>query len=208
MRLLNPVDELLISVCYSKVEGANIEKTPEKETLNLKAFIIPCDKLNENGLKLVSKGEIAKEIHLESLLKTDQIEGNRYLFLLSGGYIDNKDSDTRGEINILKEAEFKKQNNLLSEEEVLLEDIEEQSNKEILEMYNEINEKNKEKMQNIKELQKMFLLDPRILSSLDKKIGVNDSDDSILKKVEILNYAIVFHQYSSYLFVELLIALQ
>jgi hypothetical protein len=29
----------------------------------------------------------------------------------------------------------------------------------------------------------MFLLDPRILSSLDKKIGINDSDDSILKKV-------------------------
>jgi hypothetical protein len=130
-----------------------------------------------------SKGEIAKEIHLESLLKTDQIEGNRYLFLLSGGYIDSKDSDTRGEINILKGAEFKKQNDLLPEEEVLLEDIEEQSNKEILEMYNEINEKNKEKRQNIKELQKMFLLDPRILSSLDKKIGINDSDDSILKKV-------------------------
>ena len=172
-----------ISVCYSKVEGANIEKTPKKETLNLKAFIIPCDKLNENGLKLVSKGEIAKEIHLESLLKTDQIEGNRYLFLLSGGYIDNKDSDTRGEINILKGAEFKKQNDLLPEEEVLLEDIEEQSNKEILEMYNEINEKNQEKRQNIEELQKMFLLDPRILSSLDKKIGINDSDDSILKKV-------------------------
>jgi hypothetical protein len=63
----------------------------KKETLNLKAFIIPCDKLDENGLKLVSKGEIAKEIHLKSLLKTDQIEGNRYLFLLSGGYIDNKD---------------------------------------------------------------------------------------------------------------------
>jgi ribosome maturation protein Sdo1 len=34
---------------------------------------MPCDKLDENGLKLVSKGEIAKEIHLESLLKTDQI---------------------------------------------------------------------------------------------------------------------------------------
>jgi hypothetical protein len=39
-------------------------------------------------------------------------------------------------------------------------------------MYNEINEKNQEKRQNIKELQKMFLLDPRILSSLDKKIGI------------------------------------
>jgi hypothetical protein len=45
----------------------------------------------------------------------------------------------------LKGAEFKKQSDFLSEEEVLLEDIEEQSNKEILEMYNEINEKNKEK---------------------------------------------------------------
>jgi hypothetical protein len=34
----------------------------------------------------------------------------------------------------LKGAEFKKQSDLLLEEEVLLEDIEEQSNKEILKM--------------------------------------------------------------------------
>jgi hypothetical protein len=70
----------------------------------------------------------------------------------------------------------------LLEEEVLLEDIEEQSNKEILKMYDKINEKNQEKRQNIEELQKMFLLDPRILLSLDKKIGINDSDDSILRR--------------------------
>ncbi len=180
-----PDQEKDIDVYYSKVDGRNVEKTSNKETLNLKAFKIPQNRLDKNGLKLVSKGEIAKGINLENLLKTDQIDGNRFLFLLSGEYIDNRDSDVRGEINIPKKADFKKRNSdsFLSEEEILLEDIEEKTNRIILGMYDEIKAKNEEKKQNIKELQKMFLLNPKTLSALGKKIGINDSDDTILRKV-------------------------
>lgn len=181
-----PDQEKDIDVYYSKVNGSNIEKTSNKETLNLKAFKIPQNRLEKNELKLASKGEITTTyIPLQHLLATDQIEYNRYLFLLSGEYINNRDSDTRGEINIPKKSDFKKRNSasLLGEEEILLEDIEEKSNSVILEMYDEIRTKNEEKEQNIKELQKMFLLNPKTLSSLGKKIGINDSDNDILRKV-------------------------
>ena len=180
-----PDQEKPIDVYYSKVNGSSIEKTSKKETLNLKAFKINQNELDKNALKLISKGEVAKDINLENLLPTDQIENNRYLFLLSGEYIDNRDSDTRGEINIPRKADFKKQNTdtLFGEEEILIEDIEDKTNQTIVSLYKEIEEKRKEKEKNIEELQEMFLLNPETLKSLQRKINIGDSDDVILRKV-------------------------
>lgn len=174
-----------IEIYYSKVVGTNIEHSPNKEIFSLKSFIIPENELDKNGLKLVSKGEIAKDIKLENLLPNDQINGNRYLFLLSGKYIDNRDSDTRGDINIFKKKDFKKfsSDSLFSEEEILLEDIEEKTNQIILSLYTEIGEKSKEKEKSIEELQKMFLLNPATIKSLRNKINIGDTDDTILRKI-------------------------
>lgn len=180
-----PNDEKPIEINRSKVDGTNVVKTSRKETFCLKSFLIPHDELNKNSLKLVSKGEIAKNIRLDNLLPDDQINGNRYLFLLSGDYIDERDSDDRGNIRIYKKKEFRHRNTdtLLSEEEVLLEDIEEKSNQTIVSIFNEIEEKSKEKEQNIKELEEMFLLNPETLKTLKGRINIGDSDDKILRKV-------------------------
>ena len=105
-----PDKEEPIEIHYSKVSNNTIENTSKKETFTLKSFLIPENELAKNGLKLTSKGEIAKDIKLDKLLPTDEINGNRYLFLLSGNYIDERDSDTRGEINIPPKKEFKKRN--------------------------------------------------------------------------------------------------
>ena len=100
-----------IKVHYSKlsINGSDIESTGKKETLNLRSFIIPSEKLEKNGLMLTSKGQIAKEIYLNSLLHKDKIDDHRYLFLLSGDYIDKMDSDTRGELNHSIKGRFKKE---------------------------------------------------------------------------------------------------
>ena len=103
-----PDKEEPIEIHYSKVSNNTIENTSKKETFTLKSFLIPENELAKNGLKLTSKGEIAKDIKLDKLLPTDEINGNRYLFLLSGNYIDERDSDTSGEINIPPKKEFKK----------------------------------------------------------------------------------------------------
>jgi hypothetical protein len=117
-----PDQEHNIEIHYSKVINNNVEKIKNKETFKFKSFLISENKLHKNGLKLVSKGEIAKELKLNNLLPSDQINGMRYLFLLSGRYIDERDSDTRGEINISTKNEFKKKNSdsLFNEEEISL----------------------------------------------------------------------------------------
>ncbi|WP_074405801.1 hypothetical protein [Aquimarina megaterium] len=180
-----PNEEKDVDVYYSKIGVNGIEKTSNKEILKLKAFKLPKEKLDKNDLILVSKGELASRIKLENLLANDQIDGNRYLFLLSGDYINQRDSDTRGKIDIIKRKDLKKRDeiDLFESEEILLEDIEDKTNSTILEIYNEIKMLNESQKKNIRELQRMFLLNPKTVNSLKKKIGVNDSDDTILRKV-------------------------
>jgi hypothetical protein len=174
-----------IEIRYSKLANSQIVKTENKETFNLKAFLLPTNEIEKNELKLISKGEIAKDIRLENLLPTDSINNQRYLFLLSGTYIDDRDNDVRGEINIHRRKDFKKLNkdSLFSEEQILLEDIEEDTNEKILSIFDEIKIKTVERTKTIEELQKMFLLNSETLNTLQNKIHIGDSDDIILKKV-------------------------
>ncbi|QGY45892.1 ATP-binding protein [Maribellus comscasis] len=172
-----------IYYCKMSIEDKSIQKTDNKEMLNLKSFKISKNKLQKNGLKLTSKGEIAKEIKLESLLSDDFIEDNRYLFLLSGEYIDKCDTDTRGDLNIPTKEEFKKNytETLFNEEVILLDEIQEKANRVIENLYDEIKTKRDNKLDDIQKLKSMFLLSDETLNSI--KIGLNDSDDKILEKV-------------------------
>ncbi len=174
-----------INVSYSVIgEDGSVTESNNKETFNLKAFKISENKLENNALKLVSKGEIAKSINLDSLSSTDQIENSRYLFLLSGKYIDDRDDDTRGEIKILTKKEFQKRGKeLFYAEEILLENIEIETNNTILNMYDEIRDKKQEKNDNIDKLKEMFLFSEKTLKSLKEKVKISDTDEIILKKV-------------------------
>lgn len=184
-----PDKEENIDIYFSKINNNIIEKTSRKEEFNLKSFLIPKDDLEKNGLKLVSKGEIAKELKLNNLLQDDQINGNKYLFLLSGNYINERDSDARGDINIPTKKSFMKDfnkdnsNSMFDEEEIFLDDIEETTNRTIVTLYKEIEEKKNEKEKNIDELQQMFLLNTNTIQSLKTKIKIDDTDESILIKV-------------------------
>lgn len=177
--------DLALYYCKMSPDGRSIVKSYKKEILNLKAFKIPKDKLAKNGLMLISKGEIAKDIKLDSLLVDDYIEDYRYLFLISGNYINNKDTDTRGKLNIPTLDEFKKSfgdsSSLFTEEEILMDDIQDKANENILLMYDEIKKKTEEKGIEVDKLQKMFLLNPQTIK--EAKIKLNDSEDEILKKV-------------------------
>ncbi len=179
--------ELDIFINYSKIsnDGKTIEKSAKTEKLNLKGFKISKDKLQKNGIKLTSKGEIAKDIKLETLLVDDYIDGNRYLFLISGDYINGKDTDTRGTLNIPTLEEFKKSmtpaSDLFAQEEILIDEIKDVANNTILKMYDEIRERTKQKDIEVEKLQKMFLLNP--VTIREAKIKLNDTDEEILEKI-------------------------
>jgi hypothetical protein len=99
--------------------------------------------------------------------------------------IDSRDTDTRGFLSIPKLDEFKKHmgesSHLFTEEEILFDDIRDKANETILEMYDEIVQKSKEKATEIEELKQMFLLSPESIK--EAKIKLNDTDEKILEKV-------------------------
>lgn len=177
--------DLSFSYYKCSIDCKSLEKTDRTEILNLKAFKINKEKLLKNGLMLTSKGEIAKDIKLDSLMVDDYIGENRYLFLISGDYINSKDTDTRGKLNIPTQEEFKKSfgdsASLFSEEEILMDDIQDKANEQIILMYDEIKKYTEEKKIEIEKLQKMFLLNPQTIK--DAKIKLNDTEDKILEKV-------------------------
>lgn len=178
-------DDIIVHYCKSSNDGKSIERIQKSEKLDIKGFKIKKTRLQKNSLKLTSKGEIAKEIKLDSLLVDDEIDGNRYLFLISGSYIDERDSDNRGALKIPTIEEFKSKSSdiswLFGEEEIVLDDIREKANEKVLAMYEEIAKRSTQKLDEVEKLQKMFLLDPNSIKEV--KIRLTDTDEDILEKV-------------------------
>jgi hypothetical protein len=185
-----------MAINYSKIENNKIIISDKKEYFELKAFRIESEKLEKNEIKLISKDEIARELYFDGLLPKENIDGYKFLFLLSSEYIDKKDTDTRGQIKLLDGEEFLNQfhGHLNSadgssfhwsggenDEEILLSDIENKTNIEILKLYPEIDAMRKEKNNKIDELREMFLLNQNAIAK--SKITINDNYEDILAKV-------------------------
>lgn len=171
---------------YSKLNEKNrIVESNKKSTFHLKAFKRPSSEVRQNAIFLVSKGATGTQIELDSLQKNEEIDGNRYMFLLSGDYLDESDRDDRGNIRLISSQEFRHQNenNLFPEEVVLLDTIVQETNKSINTLYKEFEEKSNEKNVKIDELQRMFLLNQRTIDKIRKKVKITDSDEKILKMV-------------------------
>jgi len=173
--------KIKINFCKIASDGKGIEQTDKIEIFELKGFKINKAQLDKNGIKLVSKGEIAQDLKLENLLSDEELDGYRYLFLLSGDYISNKDTDTRGCFIIPTKDEFKKEANLFNEEEILLDDLQEKVNETILFLYDEIGKRKEKKQEDVEKLQRMFLLSPELIK--EAKIRLNDTEEDILEKV-------------------------
>lgn len=177
-----------VDVPYATIREKKVVKTDRNETFRIRSFVVPEMRLDGNRLYLVSKGELGNTLPLDLLADKESIDGNRYMFLLSGDYLDARDSDDRGNINLMKESELKKtitsDGNLFAEEEVVLKDhIVEEVNKKISTLYTVLEEKEREKDDKIQELQEMFLLNPETVNAIRSKVKKHSSDADILKLV-------------------------
>lgn len=181
----NPDKEEKILIDYSKLDNNKIVSAGRQEEFQLTAFKRSSSEIKQNAIYLVSKGAIGVPIDIGSLQKTDEIDGNRYMFLLSGNYLNDSDRDDRGNIRLTSAKEFKQQNEdcLFKEEVVLYDNIVEETNRSINRIYTELDSKNQEKNKTLDELQQMFLLNPITVNKVRKKIKNTDSEETILKEI-------------------------
>lgn len=170
-----------IQLQYSKKGSSGIEKIDKTEDFTIDAFKVSKNLLRENKLNLVSKGEVIEEsdVNLESLAGNDNVKGNKYLFLVSSNYIDERDTNLRGILNIPSKDSFEK-DLFANQEEILIEDIQEEVNKTIDTMYPEIEEVKQKHQEDFAKLKEMFLLDDETAKNIS--ISINDSQSDILKK--------------------------
>lgn len=171
----------IIPIQYSIKSKSGIEKIEKTEDFTIDAFKLSNDLLKENKLNLVSKGELIEEseVTLQSLAGNDIVKGSKYLFLVSSNYIDDRDTNLRGVLNIPTKGSF--ENDLFAgSEEILVEDIQEEINKSINTMYPEIEEVKQKHQESYEKLKEMFLLNDD--TAKDISVSLNDSETDILKK--------------------------
>jgi len=165
---------------YSRKVGNTSEKIEKSEDFVIQSFALPPAISKENKLSLISKGELVEDspVTLQNLANTDSVHGKKYLFLVSSDYIDARDSDVRGELNIPDRDSFEK--GLFGDEEILIEDIQDEINQSIDRMYPEIREVKEQHIREFEELKEMFLLDEE--TAKDITLSINDSEKDILRK--------------------------
>jgi hypothetical protein len=170
-----------IPLQYSLKSNTGIEKIEKTEDFTIDAFKVSKNLLKENKLNLVSKGEVIEEsdVTLQSLAGSDIVKGNKYLFLVSSNYIDARDTNLRGVLNIPTKEAFEK-DLFANQEEILVEDIQEELNNSINTMYPEIEEVKQKHQEDFAKLKEMFLLDDE--TAKDISVSINDSETDILKK--------------------------
>lgn len=186
--ILEPDKTEPLEVAYSTVRDKKIVRLDKTEHFTLRSFVVSEIKLDSNVLYMVSKGELGSTLPLDLLSKKESINGQRYMFLLSGSYLDELDSDDRGNIALIKESDFKKElaedtNSLIEHEVILKEHLTTEVNTKIALVYQVFKEKEKEKEVKIQELQEMFLLDETAVDAVRSKIKKDTTDAEILKMV-------------------------
>lgn len=174
-----------VTVGYSKLnDKKEIEYAGHSDLFKLRSFVLPKDNLVENGIYMVSKGELISSFEVDSLEKKDVVDGNRYLFLLSGSYFDDNTDDNRESIKLIDAKTFRKEEGeLFPEEVILLDDIKKETNTTIDSIYEVLKKRNEEKVETIEKLQKMFLLNPMTIEAVRDTIKPTDSDSQILQKI-------------------------
>lgn len=182
----SPDKEDDIEISFSKVVDKKIVKSDKKSTFHIRAFVEEERNLDKNLLTLVSKGEMGSTLPISDLLEKESVDGQRYLFLLSGEYLDQIDTDDRGRFRLFTAQEFKKRESdpsFFPEEVILKDDIIQETNSKIASLYEEIGKKEQEKQDKISELQEMFLLDSKTVDAIRKKVQKSNTDEDILSMV-------------------------
>ena len=183
-----PEKEENFKVKYATIKDKKIVRTDQTESFHIRSFAFPEHQIDGNRLYMVSKGELGNTLPLDNLSEKETIDGNRYMFLLSGDYLDARDSDDRGNISLVKEKELRRlakdgDSMFQNEQFILQENLIDEVNHKISSIYEVFSQKEQEKEDNINELQEMFLLDPVTVDSIRSRVKKSTTDAEILKMV-------------------------
>lgn len=179
-------DKVDFDVNYSTVENREIVTLPKSEKFCFHSFKIEQDKIPQNSLLLISKNEVVDEKIKLPFPEKDSFEGFRYLFFVSGDYIDNNDSDSRGSIHLCSEKDLKKaarEDDLFGDECITIDSLKKSTWHIVENKYPVFYNKKQAMFSNLEELKTMFLLDESAVDDIKQSISLDAKADEILSKI-------------------------
>ena len=179
-------DKVDFDVNYSTVENREIVTLPKSEKFCFHSFKIEQDKIPQNSLLLISKNEVVDEKIKLPFPEKDSFEGFRYLFFVSGDYIDNNDSDSRGSIRLCSEKDLKKaarEDDLFGDECITIDSLKKSTWHIVENKYPVFYNKKQAMFSNLEELKTMFLLDESAVDDIKQSISLDAKADEILSKI-------------------------
>ena len=178
-----------VTINYSRFNSSNniVEKVAAEEKFTFRCFKLLEEQLPKNKISIISKGEIVPgvQINFDLLKENDCIDKHRYLVFLEGQYFDDIAGDTRGNLPIPSNEELKNNEELFQYDQnyITLESISSATNAEVKKHYPEITQKEKEFLDELAGLEKMFLLDGKAMKHSASKLGLNATPEKILKSL-------------------------
>ena len=178
-----------VTINYSRFNSSNniVEKTTAEEKFTFRCFKLLEEQLPKNKISIISKGEIVPgvQINFDLLKENDCIDKHRYLVFLEGQYFDDIAGDTRGNLPIPSSDDLKNNEELFQYDQnyITLESISSATNAEVKKHYPEIAQKEKEFLDELAGLEKMFLLDGEAMKHSASKLGLNATPEKILKSL-------------------------
>lgn len=184
--------------CRISSDMKRIEPTDESVSINIKSFKLQSSQLKRNAVKMTCKKEIIDSVKLkmDCLPAEMEIEGKRYLFLLSSEYFDENVGDTRDSFEILNKTDFKKKAKQFGgiTPQVVLDDIESNVSSKASEIFTEILQQKEIHQQQLQELKNMYMLSEEALADAN----INDSVEDILVKAYAYDAKLVAKQDAAY----------
>jgi hypothetical protein len=179
-------DKVDFEVNYSTVENREIIPISKTEKFCFHSFKIEQEKIPQNSLLLISKNEVVDEKIKLPFPEKDSFEGFRYLFFVSGDYIDSNDSDSRGSVHLCSEKDLKKaarEDDLFGDECITIDSLKKSTWHIVENKYPVFYNKKQAMFSNLEELKKMFLLDETAVDDIRQSISLDAKSDEILSKI-------------------------
>ena len=147
-------------------------KTSRTEDFTLQSFKLPVKTQRSNEVKVMSKGEVVSGsgMRFPLVANAPKIDECYRLFLLSSSYLTSKDTDQRGQLSLNTAESLAKQQDLYNQEpeDILLEDIETETTREISNCYEAIKNSKEYAENRLKDLIERYSLDAKTVNTLVK----------------------------------------
>lgn len=156
--------------------------------LCIRRFKLPVDDIDENGVFLCSKNVQVKKFPFPILRKNTNFDGYRYITSVSGSILDDERNVNQSidgfTFPLKKDIENNiKQGDLFTQgnEYIFFDEIKEKVGNQLENMYSDVKSLKEEKNKSVQEIAAKYGISEDVISKT--KIGLNDSDEDITKKL-------------------------